>query len=187
MQHTGDRRSMTLEERLADERVLFLWGEINSKSAGTLIMRLLEMQAKDATKHVTIYIFSGGGHVDATLAIYDTIRFLKCDVHTICMGQACSGAALILLAGTKGKRFALPHCKIMLHQPSGGVTGQAADIKIQAEEIVKDKALLNDIVAKHTGQTAKKIKAALERDYFMTPTEAIEFGVIDEIITGEDA
>jgi len=177
------RREMTLEERLAEERIVFLWGEIAPNTAGALIMRLLELQAKARDRDVHLYINSPGGSVDDTLAVYDTMQFLECDVATYCVGQAASGAALILAAGTKGKRFALPHSKIMVHQPWGGVTGQASDIQIQAEEILKSKRLLNEILAKHTGRTVKQIEEETERDRYLTPTEAKEYGIVDEIVT----
>ncbi|NLW85987.1 MAG: ATP-dependent Clp protease proteolytic subunit [Planctomycetes bacterium] len=175
------RREMTLEERLADERIVFLWGEINPSTAGGLIMRLLELQAK-SERDINLYINSPGGAVDDTLAIYDTMNFLSCDVATYCVGQAASGAAMILAAGTKGKRYALPHSKIMIHQPWGGVTGQAADIAIQAEEILKAKKLLNELMAHHTGRSIELIQAETERDRYMTPKEGLEYGIVDEIL-----
>jgi ATP-dependent Clp protease protease subunit len=179
------RREMTLEERLAEERIVFLWGEIGPSSAGSLIMRLLELQAKSPTREVLLYINSPGGAVDDTLAIYDTMQFLGCDVNTYCVGQAASGAALILAAGAKGKRYCLPHSKIMVHQPWGGVTGQAADIKIQAEEILKAKRLLNELMAKHTGRTVEQIAEETERDRYMTPQEGLDYGIVDEIIVDQ--
>jgi len=177
------RREMTLEERLAEERIVFLWGEINAGSAGSLIMRLLELQAKHGGRDVNLYINSPGGSVDDTLAIYDTMQFMSCDVATFCVGQAASGAAMVLASGTKGKRFALPHSKIMVHQPWGGVTGQASDIKIQAEEILRAKRLLNELLADHTGRSVEKIEKETERDHYMTPGEALEYGIVDEILT----
>jgi len=176
------RREMTLEERLAEERIVFLWGEIGQGSAGGLIMRLLELQSKSPGREIHLYINSPGGSVDETLAIYDTIQFLSCDVSTYCIGQAASGAAIILSAGTKGKRYALPHSKIMVHQPWGGITGQAADIKIQAEEILKAKAMLNGILAENTGRSAEQITKETERDRYMTPQEAMDYGLVDEIV-----
>jgi len=176
------RREMTLEERLAEERILFLWGEITPNVAGALIMRLLELQAKSPGREISLYINSPGGSVDDTLAIYDTMQFLKCDVATFCVGQAASGAAMILAAGTPTKRYALPHSKVMIHQPWGGVTGQAADIQIQAEEILKSKRLLNELLAKHTGRNVRKIEQETERDRYLTPLEAKEYGIVDEII-----
>ena len=176
------RREMTLEERLADERIVFLWSEIAPNSAGGLIMRLLELQAKSADRDIHLYINSPGGSVDDTLAIYDTIQFLTCNVQTYCVGQAASGAAMILAAGTKGKRFALPHSKIMIHQPWGGVTGQATDIQIQAEEILKAKRLLNQLLAQHTGRAVEQIEKETERDRYLSPEEAVQYGIVDEIL-----
>jgi len=176
------RREMTLEERLAEERIVFLWGQISTNTAGGLIMRLLELQAKSPDREVSLYINSPGGSVDDTLAVYDTIQFMACDVATYCVGQAASGAAIILAAGTKGKRYALPHSKIMIHQPWGGVTGQAADIQIQAEEILKAKRMLNELLAQHTGRSVEQIEKETERDRYMSPQEAREYGVVDEII-----
>lgn len=176
------RREMTLEERLHEERIVFLWGEINPGSAGGLIMRLLELQAKSRERDVNLYINSPGGSVDDTLAIYDTMQFMTCDVATYCVGQAASGAAMVLAAGAKGKRFALPHSKIMIHQPWGGVSGQAADIAIQAEEILKAKRLLNELLAKHTGRSVEAIEQETERDRYLSPAEAKDYGIVDEIV-----
>jgi len=177
------RREMTLEERLAEERILFLWGEISPGTAGGVIMRLLELQAKQPNRDINLYINSPGGSVDDTLAIYDTMQFLSCPVATYCVGQAASGAALILASGSKGKRYALPHSKIMVHQPWGGVTGQATDIRIQAEEILKAKKLLNELLAMHTGRDVAMIERETERDRYMSPIEAKEYGIVDEIVT----
>jgi ATP-dependent Clp protease protease subunit len=177
------RREMTLEERLAEERILFLWGEIGPGTAGGVIMRLLELQAKQPNRDINLYINSPGGSVDDTLAIYDTMQFLSCPVATYCVGQAASGAALILASGSKGKRYALPHSKIMVHQPWGGVTGQATDIRIQAEEILKAKKLLNELLAMHTGRDVAMIERETERDRYMSPIEAKEYGIVDEIVT----
>ncbi len=179
------RREMTLEERLGEERILFLWGEINPSSAGSLIMRLLEMQAKHSDRDVSIYINSPGGSVDDTLAIYDTMQFMSCDVATYCVGQAASGAAIVLAAGTPGKRYALPHSRVMIHQPFGGVSGQASDIKIQAEEILKAKKTLNELLANLTGKSVEQITEDTERDRFLSPTEAVEYGLVDEIVVPE--
>jgi ATP-dependent Clp protease protease subunit len=176
------RREMTLEERLADERIVFLWGEITPNSAGALIMRLLELQDKQRDRGINLYINSRGGSVDDTLAIYDTMQYLTCDVATFCVGLAASGAAVILAAGTKGKRYALPHSKIMIHQPWGGVTGQASDIAIQAEEVLKAKRVLNDLLAKHTGRDVALIETETERDRYLTPAEAKDYGIVDEIL-----
>ncbi len=179
------RREMTLEERLAEERIVFLWGQIDPSTAGGLIMRLLELQAKRGDQDVHMYINSPGGSVDDTLAIYDTMTFLTCNVATYCVGQAASGAAMILAAGTAGKRFCLPHSKIMIHQPWGGVTGQASDIEIQAEEILKAKKLLNNLMAKHTGKDVKQVEQDTERDRYMSAQEAVDYGLVDEILENQ--
>ena len=176
------RREMTLEERLAEERIVFLWGEITPGTGGGLIMRLLELEHKASGRDISLYINSPGGSVDDTLAVYDTMQYLESDVATYCIGQAASGAALILAAGAKGKRYALAHSKIMIHQPWGGVTGQAADIQIQAEEILKAKRMLNEIFAQHTSRTVEQIEAETERDRYLTPAEAKEYGIVDEIL-----
>ena len=181
------QREMTLEERLAEERIVFLWGEISPNTAGGLIMRLLELQAKGRDRDINLYINSPGGSVDDTLAIYDTMQFLSCHVATFCVGQAASGAAMILAAGQKNKRYALPHSKIMIHQPWGGVSGQASDIKIQAEEILKAKRLLNELLAQHTGRNVEQIEAETERDRYMTPQEAKDYGIVDEIVQTQPA
>jgi ATP-dependent Clp protease protease subunit len=178
----AQRREMTLEERLAEERILFLWGEIHAGTAGGLIMRMLELQAKSPDRDINLYINSPGGVVDDTLAIYDTMQFLSCNVATFCVGQAASGAAMILAAGARGKRYALPHSKVMVHQPWGGVSGQAADIKIQAEEILKAKRLLNELLSQHTGRSVEQIEQETERDRYMTPQEAKDYGIVDEIV-----
>ena len=177
------RREMTLEERLAEERIVFLWGEITSSAIGGLIMRLLELELNSPGREISLYINSPGGSVDDTLAVYDTMQYLPSDVATYCIGQAASGAALILAAGTKGKRHALAHSKIMMHQPWGGVTGQASDIQIQAEEILKAKRMLNELFAKHTNRSVVQIEAETERDRYLTPAEAKEYGIVDEILT----
>jgi ATP-dependent Clp protease protease subunit len=151
-------------------------------------MRLLYLQSIKRDQPINLYINSPGGLVDQTLAIYDTMQFLGCEVATYCIGQASSGAAIILAAGTKGQRYALPNSKIMLHQPYGGITGQAEDIRIQAEEVLKDKKLLNDILAKHSGKPPEVIAQEIERDRYMTAREALEYGLVDEILSepGDD-
>ena len=176
------RREMTLEERLADARIVFLWGEIAPGNAGGLIMRLLELADKQPGSEISLYVNSPGGSLDDTLAIYDTMQYLSCDVAPYCVGQAASGAAMILAAGAKGKRFALPHSKIMIHQPWGGITGQATDIQIQAEEVLKAKRLMNELLAKHTGRDVKLIEQDTERDRYLSPAEAKEYGIVDEIL-----
>jgi ATP-dependent Clp protease protease subunit len=181
------RREMTLEERLAEERIVFLWGQIAPGSAGGLIMRLLELESKSPGREIHMYINSPGGAVDDTLAIYDTMQFLSSPVSTYCVGQAASGAAIILASGEKGRRFALPHSKIMIHQPWGGVSGQAADIQIQAEEILKAKKMLNEILAQHTGRSVEQVTEETERDRYLSPAEALEYGIVDEIVKQENA
>jgi ATP-dependent Clp protease protease subunit len=171
---------------LLENRIIFLAGPINERSASLVIMRMLYLQSIKKDLDIHLYINCPGGLVDQTLAIYDTMRFLTCDIATYCIGQAASGGAIILTAGTKGKRFVLPNSKIMLHQPWGGVTGQAEDIRIQAEEILKDKAKLNDILAFHTGMTQDKIQEETERDRYIDPREAVKWGLVDEILEAGD-
>jgi ATP-dependent Clp protease protease subunit len=177
---------MSLEERLLDNRILFLAGPISERSASIMIMQLLYLQSVQREKDINLYINSGGGLVDQTLAIYDTMQFLNCDVATYCIGQASSGAAIVLAAGAKGKRYMLPNAKVMLHQPYGGITGQAEDIRIQAEEVLRDKNRLISILAKATGQAYEKIERETERDRFLTADEAIQYGIVDEILTHDD-
>jgi ATP-dependent Clp protease protease subunit len=175
-------RQMSLDDMLLDNRIVFLIGEISYARAAEVIMKMLYLDNLKRNSEISLYINSPGGSVDDTMAIYDTIRFVGSPVATYCIGRAQSGGAVILAAGTKGKRFALPHAKIMLHQPWGGVTGQAADIKIQAEEILKAKTMINEILAKHSGQPVEKIAAETERDRYMTAAEAMEYGLIDEVL-----
>lgn len=175
-------REMSIEDMLLENRIIFLAGPINDRSASLVIMRLLYLQSIKKDQDIHLYINCPGGMVDQTLAIYDTMRFLTCDIATYSIGQAASGGAVILTAGTKGKRFALPNSKIMLHQPWGGITGQAEDIRIQAEEILRDKRKLNEILAKHTGMTPEKIAEETERDRFIEPAEAVKWGLVDEIL-----
>jgi ATP-dependent Clp protease protease subunit len=157
-------------------------GEISYRLATEVIMKMLYLDNLKRGTEISLYINSPGGSVDDTMAIYDTIRFVRSPVATYCIGRAQSGGAIILSAGTKGKRFALPHAKIMLHQPWGGVTGQAADIKIQAEEILKAKTMINQILSQHTGQPVEKIAAETERDRYMSAQEALQYGLIDEVL-----
>jgi ATP-dependent Clp protease protease subunit len=179
-------RQMSLDDMLLENRIVFLIGEISYGRAAEVIMKMLYLDNLKRDSEISLYINSPGGSVDDTMAIYDTIRFVGSPVATYCIGRAQSGAAVILAAGTKGKRFALPHAKIMLHQVWGGVSGQAADIKIQAEEILKAKTMINEILAKHTGQPIEKIAAETERDRFMTADEAHQYGLIDEVLHEED-
>ena len=175
-------REMTIDDMLLENRIIFLVGEISYRMATEVIMKLLYLDNLKRGVEISLYINSPGGSVDDTMAIYDTIRFIGSDVATFCIGRAQSGAAVILASGTKGKRHALPHAKVMLHQPWGGVTGQAADIQIQAEEILKAKKMINDILAKHTGLSMEKIAEETERDKYMTAAEALEYGLIDEVL-----
>lgn len=179
-------REMSIEDMLLENRIIFLAGPITERTASVVIMRLLYLQSIKRDQEINLYINSPGGLVDQTLAIYDTMQFLNCEVATYCIGQAASGAAIILAAGSKNKRFALPNTKVMLHQPYGGITGQAEDIRIQAEEVLKDKKLINEILAKHTGQPIEKIEQETERDRYMTAAEAKAYGLVDEILGQSD-
>jgi ATP-dependent Clp protease protease subunit len=179
-------RQMSLDDMLLENRIVFLIGEISYARAAEVIMKMLYLDNLKRATEISLYINSPGGSVDDTMAIYDTIRFVSAPVATYCIGRAQSGAAVVLAAGTKGKRHALPHAKVMLHQPWGGVTGQAADIKIQAEEVLKAKTMINEILAKHTGQPIDKIAAETERDRYMTADEAKQYGLIDEVLHQED-
>jgi ATP-dependent Clp protease protease subunit len=177
-------RQMSLDDMMLDNRIVFLIGDINYARAAEVIMKLLYLDNLKRSE-INLYINSPGGSVDDTMAIYDTMRFIGSPVSTYCIGRAQSGGAVVLAAGEKGKRFALPHAKIMLHQPWGGVTGQAADIKIQAAEIIKAKDVINKILATHTGQSQEKICEETERDRYMTADEAKNYGLIDEVLHEE--
>ena len=178
-------REMTIDEMLLENRVVFMVGEINHVSASNCIMRLLYLQSVKKDQDINLYINSPGGVVDDTLAIYDIMRFMTCDVATYCIGRAESGGAIMFMAGKKGKRYILPNAKVMIHQPFGGVYGQAADIEIQAEEILKTKDTLVKIMAKCTGQTAERVREDSERDRFLDAKQAVAYGICDEIL-GED-
>ena len=179
-------RQMSLDDMLLENRIVFLIGDISYQRAAEVIMKMLYLDNLKRSTEISLYINSPGGSVDDTMAIYDTIRFIGSPVATYCIGRAQSGAAVVLAAGTKGRRHALPHAKVMLHQVWGGVSGQAADIKIQAEEILKAKAMINEILAEHTGQPIEKIAAETERDRYMTAEEAKQYGLIDEVLRKED-
>jgi ATP-dependent Clp protease protease subunit len=179
-------RQMSLDDMLLENRIVFLIGEISYQRAAEVIMKMLYLDNLKRESEISLYINSPGGSVDDTMAIYDTMLFVSSPIATYCIGRAQSGAAIILAAGTKGKRHALPHAKIMLHQPWGGVTGQAADIKIQAEEILKAKIVINSLLAKHTGQPLEKIAAETERDRYMTAEEAKAYGLIDDVLHEEE-
>ena len=175
-------REMTLDDLLLENRIVFMIGEISYGMATEVIMKLLYLDNLKRGVEISLYINSPGGSVDDTMAIYDTIRFIGSPVATYCIGRAQSGAAVILSAGTKGRRHALPHAKIMLHQPWGGIGGQAEDIRIQAEEILRAKKTINEVLAKHTGLTAEKLAEETERDKYMTAEEAKTYGLIDDVL-----
>lgn len=175
-------REMTIDEMLLENRVLFLVGEINYQSATALIMRMLYLSNQNKSSDIHLYLNSPGGHVDDTLAIYDTMKYVPCDVATYCIGRAMSGGAVVLAAGTKGKRFMLPHAKVMVHQPYGGIYGQTADVQIQAEEILKTKKLLNEMLADLTGQSVEQITEDSERDKYFSAAEARAYGLVDEVL-----
>lgn len=176
-------RSYDIYSKLLEERIIFITGEINDALANTVVAQLLYLEAKDSTKDIDVYINSPGGSVTAGLAIYDTMNFIKCGVSTICIGMAASMAAFLLSSGEKGKRFALPSSEIMIHQPLGGTQGQATDIKIHADRIIKTRQTLNEILSKNTGQPLDVIERDTERDNFMSAEEAMKYGLIDKVIT----
>ncbi len=175
-------REMTIDELLLENRIVFLVGEINQASAARVMMQMLYLENQKKGQEINFYINSPGGAVDDTLAIYDTMRFLSSPVATYCIGRAYSGAAVLLTAGTKGKRFILPHAKVMMHQPYGGIYGQTEDIRIQAEQIIKAKNELIRILAKHTGQDIEQIRKDSERDKYFSADEAKAYGLVDEVI-----
>ena len=175
-------RAYDIYSRLLKDRIIFIGALIDDAVANTVIAQMLFLEVQDSKKDIYLYINSPGGLVTAGLAIYDTMQYVKPDVSTICMGQAASAAALLLAAGTKGKRFALPNSNILIHQPLGGAKGQATDIGIQARQILRIKDRLNEILVKHTGQPKEKIEKDTDRDFYMTAYEAKEYGIIDEVI-----
>ena len=179
--HRGER-AYDIYSRLLKDRIIFLCGEVNDFSANLIIAQLLFLESENPEKDIQLYISSPGGHVTAGLGIYDTMQYIKPEVSTICIGQAASMGAFLLAGGAKGKRYALPNSRIMIHQPLGGSQGQATDIEIQAKEILRLKHLLNEHLAFHTGQNIKKIVADTERDFFMSSAEAKDYGLIDEVI-----
>jgi ATP-dependent Clp protease protease subunit len=179
--HRGER-GWDIFSRLLKDRIIFLGSGVNDDVANIVIAQLLFLESEDPDKDIMLYVNSPGGHVTAGLAIYDTIQYVRCPVVCICMGQAASMGALLLSAGTKGKRFSLPHSRILIHQPLGGFSGQATDIDIQAKEILRTRERLNEILAHHTGQPIEKVRNDTDRDYFMSPIEAKEYGIIDDVI-----
>jgi ATP-dependent Clp protease protease subunit len=180
-------RNYDLYSRLLRERIIFLGTPINDTVANLVCAQLLFLESEEADKDIHLYINSPGGDITALFAIYDTMQFIEADLSTFCFGQAASAAAVLLGAGTKGKRFALPHARILLHQPFGGVEGQASDIELQAKEILRMRDLLNGMLAHDTGQTIERVSKDTDRDFIMTAEEAVTYGLIDEVITARDA
>jgi ATP-dependent Clp protease, protease subunit len=176
------QRQMTLGDLLLENRIILLQGEIYDGNANELVMKLLYLQSENRRKDIHFYINSPGGSVTATMAIYDTMQILTCPVATYCVGLAASGGAVLLAGGAKGKRFALPHAKVMIHQPYGQVGGQVSDIEIQADEIIKTRAILNEILSGHTGQPIERIARDTDRDRYLTASEAKEYGLVDEVL-----
>ena len=180
-------RSYDIYSRLLKDRIVFLGGQVTDDVANLITAQLLFLESEDPDKEVNMYINSPGGSVTAGLAIYDTMQFVKPPVSTLCVGQAASMGSFLLAAGAKGRRYALPHSRILIHQLSGGVEGQAADIEIQAREALRQKEILNEVLARHTGKTVKQIEKDTDRDNFMSATQAVEYGLIDEVITARSA
>jgi ATP-dependent Clp protease protease subunit len=179
--HRGER-AYDIYSRLLKDRILFMGTAIDDDVANLAIAQMLFLESEDPEKDINIYVNSPGGSVSAGMAIYDTMQYVRCDVSTICMGQAASMGALLLAAGKKGKRYSLPHARVMIHQPMGGSYGQASDIEIQTNEILRLKQILNGILAEHTGQTIEKIAEDSDRDFFMSAAEAVEYGIVDRVI-----
>jgi ATP-dependent Clp protease protease subunit len=176
-------RSFDIYSRLLKERIVFLGTPIDDNVGNLIMAQLLHLESEDPDKDINLYVNSPGGDITALFAIYDTMQYVKCDVSTTVMGQAASAAAVLALAGAKGKRFALPHSRILLHQPHGGAQGQAVDIEIQAREIIRYRQLLDQLISEHTGQPLEKVGKDTDRDYILTAQEAVEYGVVDEVIT----
>lgn len=187
VEQTGrGERSYDIYSRLLKERIIFLGGEVDDTVADLVMAQLIFLEYEDPEKDITLYVNSPGGVVSAGLAIYDTIQYIKPDVSTICIGQAASMGAILLAAGAKGKRYALPHARVMLHQPLGGAGGQASDVAIHAKEIIRIKNTLNEIIQKHSGQSLDVIKHDTDRNFYMSAEEAKEYGLIDEILTARE-
>lgn len=182
-QSSRGERAYDIYSRLLKDRIIFMGEQVHDSMANTIIAQMLFLESEDPDKDINLYINSPGGSVTAGLAIYDTMQYIKPNVATICMGQASSMGALLLCAGAKGKRYALPNSRILIHQPLGGVQGQATDIDIQAKEILKIKKIIHEILARHTGRPIEKIVQDTERDFFMDSDEALEYGIIDKVIT----
>jgi ATP-dependent Clp protease protease subunit len=182
-QTSRGERSFDIYSRLLKERIVFLGTPIDDAVGNLIMAQLLHLESEDPDKDINLYVNSPGGDITSLFAIYDTMQYIKPDVSTICMGQAASAAAVLVLAGTKGKRYALPHSRILLHQPHGGAQGQAVDIEIQAKEITRYRKLLEELIAQHTGQPLEKVSTDTDRDYILTAEEAVDYGVVDEVIT----
>ena len=182
-QTSRGERSFDIYSRLLKERIVFLGTPIDDNVGNLIMAQLLHLESEDPDKDINLYINSPGGDITALFAIYDTMQYVKPDVSTIVMGQAASAAAVLLLAGAKGKRFALPHSRVLLHQPHGGAQGQAVDIEIQAKEIIRYRQLLDQLIAEHTGQQFEKVSKDTDRDFILTAEEAVDYGVVDEVIT----
>ena len=182
-QSSRGERAFDIYSRLLKERIVFLGTPIDDAVGNLIMAQLLHLESEDPDKDINLYVNSPGGDITSLFAIYDTMQYIKPDVSTICMGQAASAAAVLVLAGTKGKRYALPHSRILLHQPHGGAQGQAVDIEIQAKEITRYRKLLEELIAEHTGQSLEKVSKDTDRDYILTAEEAVEYGVVDEVIT----
>jgi ATP-dependent Clp protease protease subunit len=185
-QSSRGERAYDIYSRLLKDRIIFIGEEVYDGMANTIIAQMLFLESEDPDKDINVYINSPGGSVSAGLAIYDTMQYIKPDVATICMGQSTSMAALLLAAGANGKRYALPHARIMIHQPLGGVQGQATDIGIQAKEILKIKDTVHRILSEHTGQSIDKIREDTERDFFMSSEDAVQYGIVDKVITSRE-
>jgi ATP-dependent Clp protease protease subunit len=182
-QTSRGERSFDIYSRLLKERIVFLGTPIDDNVGNLIMAQLLHLESEDPDKDINLYINSPGGDITALFAIYDTMQYVKCDVSTTVMGQAASAAAVLALAGARGKRFALPHSRILLHQPHGGAQGQAVDIEIQAKEIIRYRQLLDQLISEHTGQSLEKVSKDTDRDYILTADEAVAYGVVDEVIT----
>lgn len=181
-QTSSGERSYDIYSRLLEDRIVFISGEIDDATANTVVAELIYLEAKNPEKDICVYINSPGGSVTAGMAIYDTMKYVKCDVSTICVGLAASMGAFLLAAGTKGKRFCLPNSEVMIHQPLGGAQGQASDIEITANHIVKTKKKMTEMLAKNTGQPLSKVAKDVDRDYYMTAEEAVKYGLVDKVI-----
>lgn len=179
------RRFMTLQDLLMENRIIFLEGPIDDGTANNVVMKMLYLQSEKRNEDISLYINSPGGYVTSTMAIYDTMQFVECKVATFCIGIAASGAALLLAGGTKGKRFILPHAKVMIHQPAGEIGGQAADIEIAAREVLKDKDTLIKLFSSHSNRTPEQIREDIERDRFLSAHEAVEYGLVDEVLVSK--